>query len=322
MCVSVAPARLTGTILYVGRRTHPEHGPVEVLGYQNTVANLATGPNAMLLHLPATGMTRANFLDTEQSPDVLRDLVDALRPVSWAGPASRSVAAGPPQPVEVFDHGVYTVVLAADPRDIPAALDQVPEHKRPSLSPDLFRFYAETFPAYPVALCCFDNAEARRAGPLLMWYQPLFPDRLTAPALDCHTGGVPDVDGWVRPDHWVVFGLDDAPGEWGSPVAYRRPPGPLADFLPQRVIGQAVDDGYLRNGDFVLSVEDARAGRLDGLARLTPRGERVPVAAVPVPPPAPAPPPRTQPRWLVPLLATVGILLLAGFCFGFLIWGP
>ncbi len=322
MCVSVAPARLTGTVLYVGRRTHPEHGPVEVLGYQNTVANLATGPNAMLLHLPAAGMTRANFLDAGATPDVLRDLVDALRPVSLAAPAGQAVAARAPQAVEVFDHGVYTVVLAADPRDIPAALERVPEHKRPSLSPDLFRFYAETFPDYPVALCCFDNADARRAAPLLMWYRPLFPDRLTAPALDCHTGAVPDVDGWVRPDHWVVFGLDDAPGEWGSRVGYRRPLGPLAEFLPERVIGQAVDYGYLRNGDFVLSLDDARAGRLDGLARLTPRGERVPVASVPVPPPPPDPPRRTRPPWLVPLLATVGIILLTAFCFGFLVWGP
>src|SRR2546422_68401 len=172
MCVSVAPARLTGTILYVGRHTHPELGPVEVLGYQNTVANLDTGPNAMLLHLPATGMTRANFLDTDDTPDVLRDLVDALRPAAWGAPAGRAVPAGPPPAVEVFDHGVYTVVLAADPRDIPAALERVPDLKRPSLSPDLFDFYAETFPDYPVALCCFDNADARRAAPLLMWYRP------------------------------------------------------------------------------------------------------------------------------------------------------
>jgi hypothetical protein len=51
--VSMGPADFTGTILYCGRRLHSEHGWIEVLGCQNTAVNLATGPNAMLLHLPA-----------------------------------------------------------------------------------------------------------------------------------------------------------------------------------------------------------------------------------------------------------------------------
>jgi hypothetical protein len=329
MCVSAAPAEFSGTILYVGRHTHPEHGPVEVLGYQNTAVNLSAGPNAMLLHLPAAEMTRANFLDTTATPDVLKDLVDALRPVSFGQPAgaatTRSAAA-----VEVFDHGVYTVVLAADPRDIPAALDRVPQHKRPRLSPELFTFYAETFPLYPVALCCFDNADARRAGPLLMWYPPIYSGRLTAPALDCHTGGVPDANGWVRPDHWVVVGLDEASGEWGTPVRYRSEPGPLAPFLPQRVIGREVSHGHLRNGDFVLSLDDARAGHIEGLARLTTAGERIPVSAPGAPPPSASPSAAPdaageQPagrRWLRRTLITLVILVLAVLCGWFLIWGP
>src|SRR5439155_17166901 len=87
MCVSAAPAEFSGTILYVGRHQHPEHGPVEVLGYQNTAVNLAAGPNAMLLHLPASDLTRANFLDTSEHPEVLRDMVAALQPAVGAAPA-------------------------------------------------------------------------------------------------------------------------------------------------------------------------------------------------------------------------------------------
>lgn len=92
MCVAAAPARFTGTILYHGLRNHAEHGRVHVLGYQNTAQNLAPGPNAMLLHLPAAGMTRANFIDTSRCPRVLRDMVDTLRPVS-RGPAGAYGAA-------------------------------------------------------------------------------------------------------------------------------------------------------------------------------------------------------------------------------------
>ena len=111
-----------------------------------------------------------------------------------------------------------------------------------SVKPDVTSFRqspsADTFPGYPVALCCFDNADARRAGPLLMWYRPIFADRLTVPALDAHSGGPPDPDALVRPDHWVLVGLDDPPEGWGAPVWYRREPGPLAPFLPRRVIGR------------------------------------------------------------------------------------
>jgi len=321
VCVSAAPARFSGTTLYVGRHTHPEHGPVEVLGYQNTAVNLAGGPNAMLLHLPAEEMTRDHFLDTTAHPDVLRDLVDALNVTPWAQPAGRAVAAGPPPQVDVFDHDVYTVVLARDPRAIPAALDQVPEHKRPLLRPELFQFYADTFPDRPVALCCFDNADARRAAPLLMWYRPLFADRLIAPALDCHTGGAPDPDGWVRPDHWVVFGLDEAPEGWGNPVRYRQVPGPLAPFLPNRVIGCHIHYRHLRNGDFVIALDDVRASRPDRLARLTPSGEQLPLTGST---PAPAPPPErgSRPAWLGPLLIVLGTLLVAALCIGFSVWGP
>ena len=324
MCVSAAPAEFSGTVLYVGRHHHPQLGEVEVLGYQNTAVNRAGGPNAMLLHLPAAGMGRENFLDTSRTPDVLRDLVEALRPVSRAPqPAGAAVAAGA---VEVFDHDIYTVVLAADPRDIPAALGRVPENKRPRLAPELFDFYADTFPLYPVALCCFDNADARRAAPLLMWYQPIYTGRLTAPALDSHSGAAPDPQGWVRPDHWVIVGLDDAPGEWGAPVRYRRDPGPLAPFLPRRVIGQEVSLGHLRNGDFAIALDDARAGRIDRLVRLTTDGQRIPVSSAGPPPSVEAPVPAAEDagrrRWVKPTLMAFSVVVLTLLCGWFLIWGP
>ncbi|MDT4993472.1 MAG: hypothetical protein QOH97_3364 [Actinoplanes sp.] len=50
MCVSAAPASFSETILYAGRLNHPGHGPIEVLGYQNTAMNQTRGANAMLLH--------------------------------------------------------------------------------------------------------------------------------------------------------------------------------------------------------------------------------------------------------------------------------
>ncbi|NUT53376.1 MAG: hypothetical protein HOV94_39740 [Saccharothrix sp.] len=271
MCVSTDDAEFTGTILFAGRCGHRLHGRVEVLGYQNTVANLAAGPNSMILHVPASGVTRENFLAVGRDGAVLDRMVDAVRPspLVAAGAALMGSAGGG---VEVFEHDVYTVVLAADPTRIPAALEQVPPRKRPRLRAELFRFYADVFPGHTIVLCCFDNAEARRARPLLLWYRPADPDRLVLPALDSHTGDVPDLDAWVHPDHWLLFGTDEVtdPG-WGHPVDHGRVMRhTLREFLPDRVIGVRVDYGRVPNGDFVLTRDDLLLGDASKVERLRP----------------------------------------------------
>jgi hypothetical protein len=242
-----------------------------VLGYQNIARNLSAGPNAMLLHLPGKRMSQANFIDTSGCPGILRYMVTAVRPPtrSTGGP----VAAGAAARVEVFEHDIYTVVLADDPRAIPAAMERVPEGKRVQVSAELMAFYAERFPGYAVALCCFDNRDARQADPLLLWYTPYDPDVLRLPAIDCHTGGVPDLGALVRTDHWVILGTDEAPDGWGSEVDYGAAPrspavtGPAAGFLPGRVIGRSFT-GHLPNGDFVIPHEDVVRGDLTTLRRV------------------------------------------------------
>ncbi|MBQ0868025.1 hypothetical protein ACH4RA_06020 [Streptomyces smyrnaeus] len=269
MCVSMGPAEFSGTTLYMGRLHHARHGLVHVLGYQNTAVNRADGPNAMLLHLPAQGMTQDNFLDVGSSSDVLERMVEAVRPSSvaaggmaWMGSAARA------HEVQVFEHDIYTVLLASDPTALPAALHRVPARKRPHLDPELTRFYAERYPGYAVAVCCFDNAEAAKAKPLLMWYTPLDPDVLTAPALDAHTGRPPGMVGQVPVDHWVLFGSDEAPTGWGEPVDHGRGMRHrLREFLPAEVRGEHFS-GLLPNGDFALThaelLAGGRAGRMTG----------------------------------------------------------
>ncbi len=121
-------------------------------------------------------------------------------------------------------------------------------------------------------MCCFDNADAQRAKPLLLWYQPLDPDRLTVPALDSHTGKAPDLDATVPVDHWVLFSTDQAPSDWGAPVVY---PGDmrhrLRAFLPTAVVGRHYGRGQtLPNGDFTISHLDLLTGDLDRIERLQP----------------------------------------------------
>ncbi|KMS77605.1 MULTISPECIES: hypothetical protein [Streptomyces] len=271
MCISTSEAAFSGTIVYCGRQHHPVHGLIHVLGYQNTAVNLADGPNAMLLHLPTTRLTPRHFLSAGRTGDVLSRMVAAVEPVA-AGAHDIAWMSAEPQPVQVFDHDVYTVLLATDPTAVPTALRQVPPHRRPDLDPDLLRFYADHFPDHTIAVCCFDNADARRAKPLLLWYPPLDPDQLTVPALDSHTGTAPDLDASVTVDHWVLLSTDRAPAGWGEPVDYpKNMRHSLRAFLPTAVVGRYYGEGQtLTNGDFTISHRNLLAGDLDRIERLRP----------------------------------------------------
>jgi hypothetical protein len=157
MCVSVSPGvtvRFSDTVLYAAEVIGQDGDLVHVLGYQNKVQGRAGllpsvrgwlgwggAGNAMILPFPAEPktMTQANVLDTQSCRDVLQDIAVAVDPPSgfWGtlGP-SVSWGSAPPPKVQVFQAaGIYTVVLAQDARDIPAALDQVPRSKRPELNP-------------------------------------------------------------------------------------------------------------------------------------------------------------------------------------------
>jgi hypothetical protein len=268
VCISMAPATFSGTTLYVGRKNHPALGQIEVLGYQNKAVNLAQTPNAMVLHIPAN-LTRDNFLHVGDATDILTRMVDALAPA--AGVSYGSAVPAGASPVQVFEHDIYTVLLASDPTQIPTALSHVPPNKRPPLDVGLFEFYAKRYPYHSIVLCCFDNAEAHQAKPLLLWYPPPYADWLVAPALDAHTGGVPDLNAVVGTDHWLIFGADDAPEGVGVPVDYPAIDPALRAFLPDRVTGMK-HAWPAPNGDFALSIQDLNTNQVNGIKRLSPTG--------------------------------------------------
>lgn len=122
-------------------------------------------------------------------------------------------------------------------------------------------------------MCCFDNVEARRAKPLMFWYRPVEVDRIVLPGLDSHTGGVPDLDAWVRPDHWLLFGSHGMGEGWGHPVDHGSTMRhKLREFLPDRVIGVRYEHERVPNGDFVLDRDDLIRGDPSKVRRLRPAG--------------------------------------------------
>ncbi len=252
MCVSSAPAELTGTQLYAGR--DPVNAELQVLVYANVARNQAPGPNAMLLHFPAIPgtMSPASVLPTDGCHHIMEDMVEAARP------KTRSMSLGAPGvgrgAVHVFESGIYTVVLAEYAGDIPRVLDQVRESRRPAISEELLAFYATEFPGFPVALCCFNNREAAQATPMMWLYAPLNPDVVFFPAIDCHTGGVPEFTGKVEVDHWLI-------GQGREPVTYGDIiPPQTRRHLPNAVSGYHLG-GSMGNGDFVTVGGDVNNSR-------------------------------------------------------------
>jgi len=287
MCVSVSPrvrVHFSDTILYAAEvcgRGKARDKMLHVLGYENTVQNALNGNghqgNAMLLPLPAVPgtMTQANCIPTEQCPRILHDYAEALFPLRWSGNRGSTAPAGPvPKArVEVFESGVYTIALAQDATAIPDALMQVPPEKLPVLNPELFNAYSAWYPKWTFALCCFNNQHLARATPLLWWYEPLNPDYLFAPALDCHTGELPDLTAEVSVDHTLIAGSSIMEGGWRVDFSDRLSPG-ISRYLVRRIVGDwsGRDDEIpdrLRNGDFIFPLGVVRAG-LFAYARVPP----------------------------------------------------
>ena len=281
MCVTLSKADLSQTTLYVGRVRE-----FHVCGYQNLVQNLSTvmqrrdaasgkknQGNAMILPFPAVPgtMSQKNFLTgMDACPHVLKDMADAVSPkprtVSFGLKSLRASS------VEIFELDIYTVVLAQNARLIADVIGDVPEEKRPPLKLETFRAYDDWY-GWPTAVCCFNNEEAALANPIMAWYEPLRPEFLFAPALDCHTGDVPDLRAQVRVDHTLVVGADAAPSGKGATVDYQDDiPPHVQPYLPGRVMG-----GQLRlmmsNGDFVFRVDQVEQGVYRPM-RLLPPGVR------------------------------------------------
>lgn len=272
MCITFGPAHLSSTLLYAAEVFH-DGRTVHVLGYQNSVENRASGPNAMILPFPsAEPMTSANILDTSGCPKILKDYADTL--VSRRRSRSFSDSDGLlSKGVQVFDSGHYTVVLADKPTEIPRALGLVPKARRPEPNANVLAAFEQIYPGWPLALCCFDSGEMPKPDPLLWWYVPKRKDLLFLPALDAHDGNAPRLDAQVQVDHTIMVGSHEG-CRGGSPVRFKDDiPEKVQPFLVDQITGlNGRGDATLKpapnngagvvgkalNGDFVVPIIDVQ----------------------------------------------------------------
>ena len=287
MCVSFKPAHFSATTLYAA-----VVGGLHVLGYQNTAQSIV-GPNkdrdwdwdiefdptagvgnAMLLPIPAMPgtMGQENVFATALCKNILQDIGAAVSPRRDVARSmlSFSDSMSIPKGVQIFETDVFTDVLADDPRKLAEVLAAIPQEKRPGLNVALLEAYAKWYPEWTMLLRCFSNTEPKKGLPLLCSYLPMYRDRLFAPALDCHTGEVPNLKTLVDVDHTVAFGV--AGDKIGSAVRYTDPsiPANVRPLLVGKVVGEKFDT-RLQNGDFVCRVSDIIDGDFD-YKRLPPPG--------------------------------------------------
>lgn len=258
MCIiSGKGASLSNTVVYAAEAWKPNHGPVHVLGYENKVKTTGIpGPNAMVLPIPAASpLGPGNVIGGEGLKDVLGMYRKLLAPRS----KGVSLGLGRPDSLSrsiVFESGAYTIALASSAEGLRDAVSRVPERKRPEFSDELLESLAQAYPGWPIAICCFNDADFAAASPdpLFWYYEPLDASRLFAPALDAHDGKPPR-PGYVERDHTIVFGsyrFENSFNIYRDPY-FKTVPEDKQWVVMRNFVGEA-DMGRRPNGDYVMDL--------------------------------------------------------------------
>lgn len=270
MCISAAEAIFANTTVAAWSKTIA--GVLyHFMGYQNTVANDATGGNAMILPILAKPGTldKSCLVDTRSGKNILKDMAAAIRPQTRSMSRSLGMVSFGIPSVQIFEFDVFTAVLADNALLIPAVLDEVPANRRPPLKPELFADFEGRYKS-PVLVLCFDNKDAAEAAPIVVKYQPRDPDHLFIPAMDAHDGNPPVDGGMVDTDHAFLASVEGMPK--GKDVIYKnfvQMSDELRILLPARVYGQELRPEpfgkpmRIPQGDVIAKVSDLASGNLD-----------------------------------------------------------
>ena len=246
MCVTSAKAYLNNTVVGGWDIQHPTYGYRHVLAYQNAPKNLASGANCMLLHIPTTDdLVPSDLVDTSAYPNILYDLLELSKP------HARGLSMSPEVPQNhVVEMGVYYVVLLNNFNQsaLTAALNQIPELKRPVIAPALLDFYATSFSNYRLVLACFDNKDVQTASAIMVHYAPLFPDKIFFPLLEGHDGKVPHIGKNIKMHQQIIYGRHLQMVSLNNMYIHLLPEQ-LQPFLPRYASYQSLDGEILPNND-------------------------------------------------------------------------
>lgn len=216
MCITIDPSSVENTTYIYTGDTKIDDQVHHVLGYQNCIKNISSGPNAMVLPFPSdiemgpesvihTDKKDSSFLETLGK--VFNDydgfyLNNSRGITKGAGPASASF-------IKTFEAGSYSVVLtkSVSVEGIQAALQSVPENKRPKFTDHFIDGFNQLYPDWQIAICCF-NGEIKSEN--MFWkYVPRDVNSFFAPTLDSHHARLPYVDqypDYISYNHKILAG--------------------------------------------------------------------------------------------------------------------
>jgi hypothetical protein len=202
-------------------------------------------------------MTQANVLDTKECRDILQDMADSLPPRRMHLPPPRS--ASPPK-VQVFAAaGIYTVVLAQNARDIPAALDQDPNRNGRPRTRRRSTWMPRGIPAGPLRSAVSTTGKHGSPTQCSGGIGRCRPINCSSPHWIARRVTSPDLDSLVKVDHVIAIGSHKMRG--GERVRFSKPvPRSVALYVQHSIIGRKYLKAKLPNGDFVCLLNDVRRG--------------------------------------------------------------
>lgn len=287
MCITSEPAVLKGTILLAHSFRDSAGNVQNLLGYKNKAKSLIRGGNCMIFAIPAISGSKVEIIDMTDHHDLLDDYAKLFQERSRGDSFGvKGLLSLSDRSIEIVERGSYTVVIASQASDIPAALALVKPEKRPRVNQALFDGLDSLYGAWEaeggkrfVIACWAGDIDPE---PILLHYRPIpsFEGKHVLPGLDAHDGGVPVPGELVETDHTIIVGLDDDNNEAYPKDAdwdLRKVPADLRAKLPRLVIGRKVNDD-LPNGDWVIPKDVTNVTLRRHLQeRVMPPGAKAPV---------------------------------------------
>ena len=255
MCITTLAAELKKTRIGVWDVLHPTFGYRHVLAYQNNPQNLSDQSNCMLLHIPSKEpLTPDCIINTENDVEFLMQMEKPFSPIVRGELKSFDN--------HIIEMGVYNIALLNDisATAVEETLQQIPVGKRPEIPAAFLDFYKETFPRFPLILCCFNNKDTKNASPIMIHFKPKYPDVFMFPTLDSH-GSVPNLREKVWFEQTLITGSYQLQKEGNGFQSFELESvsEELLPWLPK--YGTAVKlDTQLSNKDILIDARVIRAG--------------------------------------------------------------
>lgn len=269
------------TRILVAELNHPEEERITVVGYENSILNLHSGPNCMMLLVHASEKIEGkDLLDFSKYPQILSNMSHRVFPPKLSRGihdglyGSARIASAMPAFAEVHKYtDSCTVVIANSPTSVPFVLEQVEENRRPTINREVLEPLEAMYPGWHLLLFCFKGNVGSQA--VFFKYKPAASEFgwLRFPALDSHNGKAAKLGSMVSTNHHLFASWPEMKD--GLHMLYGDMPEELKAYLPNSIVGSDPKGRY-PNGDFGMRKDNSliHLGRVypNNLLRLGPEG--------------------------------------------------